>query len=72
MIKRMGQAQKYTVDQERVDRKFCAEKCAAFFKIRKICGTLYAPGWRKNKCLWEKPKIKKSLTANYANSAKGF
>jgi hypothetical protein len=55
----MEKAQKYQIDQARVDRKFCKERCAGWFKVREMCGTLFAPAWRKGKCMWENPRVRR-------------
>lgn len=44
-------------NQANVDRKFCESRCCAWLKGVQRCGTIYAPAYRKGKCLWEKPTL---------------
>jgi hypothetical protein len=52
---------KYTVDQDKVDRKFCTEKCNGWMAKTQRCGTFMAPDWRKNKCMFESPRLRQFI-----------
>jgi len=50
-------------DQGTVSRAFCAAKCTAWHPFDKAqgggwCGTIYAPEYRKGRCLWTKEEVK--------------
>lgn len=51
-------AEKYQIDWEKVDTKFCKANCCAWMDKTQRCGTIYTTRYRKGKCMFENPRLK--------------
>jgi len=52
-------AEKYQIDWEKVDPGFCKKNCCAWMDKTKRCGTVYTTVYRRGKCMWETPRLKR-------------